>query len=46
MACGPFSVFAFFLQYFSLDDLVVDVELLSSNACTFNENDSQVYKVC
>ena len=31
--------------YLSMEELVSDVELMVENACTFNEEDSQVYKV-
>ena len=32
-------------QYKTLDDVMSDVELLVSNAMTFNEEDSTVYQV-
>ena len=31
--------------YLSMEELVSDVELMVENACTFNEEESQVYKV-
>lgn len=33
-------------KYHDLDDLVKDLHLMISNAKTFNEPGSQVYKVC
>ena len=34
-----------YIQYGSLEDVMKDVELLVSNATTFNEEDSTVYQV-
>ena len=31
--------------YLTMEEMVSDVELMVENACTFNEEDSQVYKV-
>ena len=32
-------------SYMDLNEMMSDVELMVENACTFNEEDSQVYKV-
>lgn len=40
-----FACLFYFLQYRSLGEMMDDVELLVSNACMFNEEESQVYQV-
>lgn len=40
-----FDVTSLVPQYSSMEDFMASVDLMVDNACTFNEEDSQVYNV-
>ncbi len=42
---SPLPSLSLYIQYKTLEELMDDIELLVNNACTFNEENSQIHTV-